>query len=178
MDTENTNAAFLESARLRFTALKKMGDFTLEQLADSDLTWRPNEESNSIAVIVQHLHGNMLSRWTNFLTEDGDKESRDRDGEFTEPERMSQAECLRLWNEGWTCLEEAVNSLTPNDVLREVTIRKKPLTVLDAIQRQLSHYAYHVGQLVHVARERLGPRWKTLSIPRGQSKQYRPSNRD
>lgn len=178
MDADKTSDAFLEVVRFRFIGLKKLGDVTLEQLEDADLTWRPNEESNSIAVIVQHLHGNMLSRWTNFLTEDGDKPTRDRDGEFREPESMSQSECLRLWNEGWACLEEAVNSLTADDVLREVTIRKKSLTVLDAIQRQLSHYAYHVGQLVHVARERLGPRWKTLSIPRGQSKKYLPSDRD
>ena len=120
----------------------------------------------------------MLSRWTNFLTEDGDKPTRDRDAEFKEPESMSQTECLRLWNEGWACLEEAINSLTANDVLREVTIRKKSLTVLDAIQRQLSHSAYHVGQLVHIAKERLGPRWKTLSIPRGQAQPARPVNRD
>ena len=178
METKNTNAAFLESAQFRFGSLKKMGEFTLEQLEDADLTWRPNEESNSIAVLVQHMRGNMLSRWTNFLTEDGNKPYRDRDSEFEEPESMSREECMRIWDEGWSCMNESIESLTPDDVLREVIIRNKPLTVLDAIHRQLSHSAYHVGQLVQVAKERLGPRWKTLSIPRGQSKNYRPSNRD
>lgn len=169
---------FLESVRFRFASLRKMGDFTLGQLSDGDLVWRANEETNSIAVIVQHMNGNMLSRWTDFLTTDGDKPTRDRDGEFIEPESMTKAHCEALWNAGWDCLESAIGALTPADACAEVTIRAKQLTVIDALNRQLAHVAYHVGQMVQIAKERLGTNWKTMSIPRGQSKLYKPTGRD
>jgi hypothetical protein len=149
----------------------------LAQVGDDDLSWLPGPESNSIAVIVQHLHGNMMSRWTDFLTTDGDKEWRDRDGEFEERGRC-RAEILRLWEEGWSCVFGAVRPLTAGDLLREVKIRGEGLSVIDAIQRQIAHYGYHVGQVVYLARMRRGSDWKTLSIARGGSKVYRPKGRD
>lgn len=169
---------FLESARFRFRSLRKMGDATLAQLSDDDLVWRANEETNSIAVIVQHFNGNMLSRWIDFLTTDGDKPTRDRDSEFVEPAAMTKVACEKLWNEGWDCLENAIGSMGASDVCVEVTIRRKQLTLIDALNRQLVHVAYHVGQMVQIAKERLGTDWKTMSIPRGQSKLYKPGGRD
>src|SRR5690606_34143011 len=128
----------------------------------------------SIAVIVQHLHGNMLSRWTDFLDSDGEKPWRDRDGEF-EPGDASRARVLELWNAGWDCTLRALDALGAEDLDRKVTIRGQELVALDAIHRQLSHYGYHVGQIVWIARARCGDAWQPLSIAKGASRAYRPT---
>jgi hypothetical protein len=169
---------YLDSALYRFRGTKSLGDKALAQLDAADLAWVPGEESNSIAVIIQHLHGNMMSRWTDFLTSDGDKPWRDRDGEFVEPESVDRDALLQKWELGWACLFKAVEALTADDLLREVVIRGEKMNALDAINRQIAHTAYHVGQIVYLARMRKGTAWQTLSIARGQSKNYKASKRD
>lgn len=133
--------------------------------------WQYNEASNSIAVIVQHLWGNMLSRWTNFLTEDGEKDWRDRDTEF-ETVIKSKDELLAKWNEGWQCLFNALDSLKEEDLSKTIYIRKEPHKVADAINRQLAHYSHHLGQIVYVGKMQLNEKWKSLSIPKGNSTQF------
>ena len=132
---------------------------------------RPNEASNSIAVIIQHMHGNMLSRWTNFLTEDGEKEWRKRDEEF-EVHPFTKQERLGMWNEGWKVLMDTLNSLREEDLSKNVLIRTQALNVVDAINRQLAHYSYHVGQIVYLGRWMKDSEWKSLSIPRGESQAF------
>lgn len=170
--------AYLDSVLFRFRNAKELGDKAMAQLDDSDFTWRPGPESNSIAVIVQHLHGNMISRWTDFLISDGEKPTRNRDAEFEEPLRTSRDELLDAWNAGWDCLLNAISAIRPEDLLNEVQIRGQALTALDAINRQLSHVPYHVGQIVYLARMRKGDAWQTLSIARGASRDYTPRKRD
>lgn len=177
MDTKSIAELFLESTCFRFESLKKLGDGALAQVDGEDLTWAPDTESNSIAVTVKHLHGNMLSRWTDFLTTDGEK-NRDRDGEFEAEGTIDKTELLRRWEEGWRVLLDTLNSLRVEDLTKNVTIRGQELNVIDAIQRQLAHYAYHVGQIVLIAKHRAGARWQSLSIARGQSGEYRPMKRD
>ncbi|MCA8915762.1 MAG: DUF1572 family protein [Planctomycetes bacterium] len=176
MSSTDTGAAFLSGTIARLRATKALGDGVLGQVSDAELFLLSDAEANSIAIIVRHLHGNMLSRWTDFLTTDGDKPTRQRDREFEQP-ATDRNEVLRLWEEGWACTFQALEPLTPSDVLREVRIRGEPLTVLDAILRQLAHYSYHVGQMVTLARQQLGSRWQTLSIARGKSQDYRPVER-
>ncbi len=170
--------AYLESALFRFRGAKELGDKALAQLAVEDMVWSPSPESNSIAVIIQHLHGNMMSRWTDFLTTDGDKPTRNRDGEFVEPGSVTREAILAKWEDGWDCLFHAIESLRPEDLLQDVTIRGQKLSAMDAINRQVAHVPYHVGQIVYLARMRKGGDWHTLSIARGQSKSYTPSQRD
>ena len=170
-------ALYLESAIKRFENIKEWGDGAMAQLDDEDIQFTPDPETNSIAIIVQHVHGNMLSRWTDFLTTDGDKPWRDRDGEF-EDKRLSRAEVLRRWEEGWACTFGALRVLQPEDLAKEVTIRGMPLFVLDAINRQIAHYGYHIGQIVQLAKLRRGATWKTLSIARGASGRYVPKAKD
>jgi hypothetical protein len=167
----------LQSFHHRFREIKKSGDRTFAQLDESDIHWQINPEVNSVAIIVRHLHGNMLSRWTDFLTTDGDKPWRDRDGEF-EITQKTRAEVMALWEEGWACTFSALDALTNDDLGRIVKIRGQELDVIDSCLRQLGHYASHVGQIVHIAKERLGNRWQTLSIARGKSKEYRPQGKD
>jgi Protein of unknown function (DUF1572) len=161
----------IESLLFELRRTKKLGDRAFDQIADADWLWRPDAESNSIAILVQHLHGNMLSRWTDFLTTDGEKPTRDRDGEF-EPQALSAKELRERWEEGWRVCLGAVGALGDGDLARTVRIRGEPLSVLDAILRQVSHYAYHVGQIVQLARSRRGAAWTSLSIPKGQSRQH------
>ncbi len=162
---------FLESVIKRFQEYKALGDKTFDQLSEADLRYRPNAASNSIAVIVQHLHGNMLSRWTHFLTEDGEKEWRNRDKEFEE-QPLSKGQLLNKWNEGWKVLLDALRSLKEEDLPKTVTIRTQPLTVIDAINRQLAHYSYHVGQMVYLGRLTRPEEWQSLSIPKNASAQF------
>lgn len=169
---------YLDSVLFRFRNAKSLGDKALAQLSDDDLCWSPGPESNSIAVIVQHLHGNMMSRWTDFLAADGEKPWRDRDGEFVEPFQPDRNELARKWEEGWACLFSAIESLRSDDLMRDIVIRGEKLNALDAINRQLAHVPYHVGQIVYIARMRKGGAWQTLSIARGASKAYTPSKRD
>jgi hypothetical protein len=156
---------FLQSSIRRMKNYKELGDKTFEQLSHDDFHYLPTEESNSIAVIIQHMSGNMLSRWTNFLTEDGEKEWRQRDDEFT-VHAFNKQQLLDIWEEGWRCFFTALGSLTEEDLLKTIYIRKEALSVTDAILRQLAHYPYHVGQIIYVARMRKGTEWKTLSIPK------------
>lgn len=167
-------AAFLESAVKRFGEYKALGDKTFAQLSDEQFHFQPNPESNSIAIIIQHMHGNMLSRWTAFLTEDGEKGWRNRDAEF-EVQPFSKEQLVQLWNEGWSVLFNTLASLNEHDLLKKITIRKQPLLVIDAINRQLAHYSYHVGQIVFLGKMVQGEHWQTLSIPRGASQQFNKS---
>ena len=175
---KDASTMFLESAMFRFRSLKQYGDKTLAQIEEADLQWKPDAGSNSIAVIIQHLHGNMMSRWTDFLTSDGEKPWRERDGEFKADTSLSREALMERWEAGWACLFTALEGLEPGDVARDITIRGQTLTAIDAIHRQLSHYGFHVGQIAYIAKVRAADRWRPLSIPKGQSCQYKPKLRD
>jgi Protein of unknown function (DUF1572) len=171
MDSSMTDN-FLQNVMKRFAYYKELGDKTLEQIKDETLYFvEPVPGSNSIALIVQHLHGNMLSRWTHFLTEDGEKDWRKRDAEF-EPTITNKVDLLLLWNEGWNCMFNTLQSLTATDLTKTITIRTEPLLVYDAILRQLAHYPYHVGQMVYLGKYFLQNNWLSLSIPKGDSQTY------
>jgi endonuclease III-like uncharacterized protein len=167
----HTKEAFLQSAIKKFKAQKTLGEKTFAQLDDKDFLFKPSNESNSIAVIVQHMSGNMLSRWTNFLTEDGEKVWRERDKEFEEVLTTKQ-DVLNAWNTGWQCVLETLESLRPNDILKTIMIRNEPLLVVDAIIRQIDHYGYHVGQIVYVGKIIKDDNWQTLSIPKNKSAEF------
>lgn len=162
---------FLKDSIKRFRYYKELGDKTFVQLEDAHFFLQPASNSNSIAVIVKHIHGNMLSRWTNFLTEDGEKTWRRRDAEFDEAASTRQ-HIIALWEEGWKCLLDTLESLTPEDLDKTITIRTEPLKVYDAILRQLAHYPYHVGQIVYLGRWFKNDNWQSLSIPKGDSAAY------
>jgi hypothetical protein len=162
---------FIGDAIKRFRSYKELGDKTFAQLEDADFFRQPSSNSNSIAVIVKHMHGNMLSRWTNFLTEDGEKTWRQRDAEFEEGS-STRKHILELWEEGWKCLLDTLASLQPDDLDKTITIRTEPLKAYDAILRQLAHYPYHVGQIVYLGRMFKNEEWKSLSIPKGDSAAY------
>ncbi|WP_374015931.1 DUF1572 family protein [Paenibacillus thiaminolyticus] len=149
----------------KFTSLKADAERAMAQLQEQDIHWAMNEDSNSVAVIVQHMSGNMISRWTDFLTSDGEKPDRNRDDEFIGSIRTKD-DLLRVWNRGWDVFLNALRSLTTDDLLATVTIRNEPHSVLEAIERQMSHYSYHVGQIVYVAKQIRAEEWSTLSIPR------------
>ncbi|MFN5387343.1 MAG: DUF1572 domain-containing protein [Bacteroidota bacterium] len=162
---------YLNSVKKQFEYYKMLGDKTFSQLQDDKLFWQYNEETNSIAIIVNHLWGNMLSRWTDFLTTDGEKESRNRDAEFENPSKSREA-LLSKWNEGWNCLFKVLNSLTTSDLEKIVYIRNQGHTVTEAINRQLAHYAYHIGQIVFLGKMLAENGWTSLSIPKGNSQVY------
>ena len=162
---------YLESSKKQFEYYKMLGDHTFSQLEDEKLFWQYNDVSNSISIIVKHLWGNMLSRWTNFLTTDGEKEWRNRDAEF-ENDVSTRTDLIEKWEEGWKCLFDALNSLTNNDLKKEIFIRNQGHSVLEAINRQLTHYAYHVGQIVFIGKMAAGNNWASLSIPKGNSNSY------
>jgi len=166
---------FLDTVIRRVRTYKDLGDKTFAQLEDADFHYRPNEPSNSIAVIIQHMSGNMLSRWTNFLVEDGEKEWRKRDEEFGIFDH-SKEKLLEMWQAGWSCYLDTLASLKEEDLLKTVYIRKEGLTVIDAINRQLAHYPYHIGQIVYIGRMIRDRDWKNLSIPPGQSAAYNKSD--
>jgi hypothetical protein len=174
---EDVRALYLESARARFRGSKELGDRTLAQLADEDIFWQPNTETNSIALIVKHLRGNMHSRWTNTLKTDGEKPDRDRDSEFEHGGLPNRDAVIAVWEEGWNDLLGAMDRFVPEDLAKSIRIRGEELSLLDGINRQLLHVSYHVGQMVHIGKERLGKRWQTLSIARGESAAYRPQVR-
>lgn len=162
--------AYLNSAKKQFQYYKSVGEKAMAQLKDEDLFWVYNDESNSIAIIVQHLWGNMLSRWTDFLTTDGEKEWRKRDLEF-ETVITTKAELMEKWNAGWQCLFDALDSLKPEDWHKTIYIRNEPHSVVDAINRQLAHYPYHIGQIVFIGKMAAGD-WKALTIPKGNSQAF------
>ncbi|MCL7753443.1 DUF1572 family protein [Polaribacter sp. Z022] len=163
--------SYLESIRKQFEYYKILGDKTFEQITEDKLFWKANEESNSIAMIVKHLNGNMLSRWTDFLNSDGEKTWRKRDEEF-DNDIKTKKELLSKWNEGWDCLFNAIIPLTENDLEKEVYIRNMGHSVVEAINRQIAHYSYHVGQIVFIGKIIQNENWNSLSIPKGESKKY------
>lgn len=165
------NSTYLESTKKQFAYYKMLGDKTIAQLPEEKLFWQYNEESNSIAIIIKHLYGNMLSRWTDFLTTDGEKEWRNRDVEF-ENDLNSKKKALALWNDGWNCLFEALNSIEIEDLDKIIYIRNEGHTVIEAINRQLAHYPYHVGQMVFIGKMICNEKWVSLSIPKGSSTVY------
>jgi hypothetical protein len=166
---------YLQTALKRFRYYKELGEKTFSQLTDAELHFMPNAASNSIAVIVQHMTGNMLSRWTNFLTEDGEKPWRQRDEEF-EVHNYSKQQILDLWEKGWACFLDALTSLTENDLLKTIYIREEPLLAIDAINRQLAHYPYHVGQIIYIGKLIKDSGWQSLSIEKGKSDDYNKSD--
>jgi len=165
---------FLSTAIRRLKYYKELGEKTFEQLSETDFHFQPNEASNSIATIIQHMYGNMISRWTNFLTEDGEKEWRQRDSEF-EIHSYSKQQLIALWEKGWDCFFNALESLLEVDLMKTIYIRKEPLTVIDAINRQLAHYPHHIGQILYIGKMVKNRDWKNLSVPKGQSNQYNSS---
>lgn len=167
----NLGEEFLATAIRRLKYYKELGEKAFEQLEDEDFHWLPSSESNSIAVIIQHISGNMLSRWTNFLTEDGEKEWRQRDDEF-EIHSYSRQQLIDLWNKGWDCFLNTLGSLKADDLVKTVYIRKESLSAIDAINRQLAHYPYHIGQILYIGRIIKNESWRSLSIPKGTSGQY------
>jgi hypothetical protein len=164
-------STFLSSAIKQFEYYRLLGEKTMGQLTNEQLFWQPNAGSNSIAIIVQHLWGNMRSRWTDFLTTDGEKEWRNRDAEF-ETHITTREQLLEKWNEGWNCLFTALNSLTGDQLETIIYVRNMGQTVTDAINRQLCHYSYHVGQITFLGKQIAGSNWQSLSIPKGSSQQY------
>lgn len=163
--------SYLESVRKQFLYYKMLGEKAMGQLKEEQLFWQYNGESNSIAILVNHISGNMLSRFTDFLTSDGEKPWRDRDAEFTNPFK-NKTELIEHWNKGWDCLMNALNQLTEEDLEKIIYIRNDGHTVTEAINRQLAHYPYHIGQLVFIAKMLQNENWKTLSIARNQSGDY------
>jgi hypothetical protein len=159
------NPSFIGGLKRQFLYYKELGERSLEQLNDDQINWKPNDASNSICNIINHLHGNIMSRWTNFLTEDGEKEWRKRDEEF-ECE-MSRYEITAKWKEGWNCLFEALETAQNIDSETKIMIRNQPLTITEAFLRQLAHYSHHVGQIVYIGKMLKSEEWKNLSIPKG-----------
>lgn len=158
---------FLQSARQQFSAYKLLAEKAIVQLDEKDLFVLPAGDGNSMGIIMQHMAGNMLSRWTDFLTTDGEKEWRKRDEEF-ETIITSKDALMQLWEIGWACLFNAIDGLRSGQLEDTITIRQQPQTVLEAIHRQLTHYAYHVGQLVFYAKQLKGENFASLSIPKKQ----------
>jgi Protein of unknown function (DUF1572) len=162
---------YLESVKKQFEYYKMLGEKTFAQLSDEQFFWQYNQESNSIAVIVSHLCGNMLSRWTDFLTSDGEKEWRQRDAEF-ENNIFTKQQVIDQWNQGWQCLFDTLNALKEEDFKKTVYIRNMGHSVTEAINRQLAHYPYHVGQIVFIGKMVCDENWNSLSIPRNKSAEY------
>ncbi|MCP4439482.1 MAG: DUF1572 domain-containing protein [Aureispira sp.] len=167
----SVNLNYLQSARTLFQYYKDLGSKAINQLSEDQIHWQANSSSNNIAVVVKHIVGNMLSRWTNFLTEDGEKSWRHRETEF-EHSIKDKKELLATWEKGWQCLFDAINPLKADDLDKIIYIRNEGHTVLEAMNRQLAHYAYHVGQLVFLAKQICAEDWQSLSIPKGQSKAF------
>jgi len=163
--------SFLNSVTKQFKYYKSLGDKTYSQLTAEQLFWSPSPEANSIAILIKHITGNMKSRWTNFLTEDGEKEWRNRDDEFVNTFKTKE-EVLAYWETGWSCLFNSLNSLSAANLEDIVYIRNQGHTVTEAINRQLCHYPYHIGQIVFLAKIILGDDWQTLSIAKNASNKY------
>lgn len=166
-------AHYLEEARRQLRGHKRMGEGAMSQLRDEDFFIKLDPEANSAAILVKHMAGNMRSRFTDFLSSDGEKPDRFRDREFEITPATTRAEVMKEWEEGWACVFTAIDPLCAEDVMRIVTIRGEPHTVLQAINRQIAHYAQHIGQIVFLAKHLRSSEWKTLSIPRGKSEEYK-----
>jgi len=166
-------AAYLADIRRTFRSYKSLAERAIAQVPnDADLHRQLDPDSNSIAIIARHIGGNLRSRFRDFLTTDGEKPDRDRDAEFEMPERATRDEILRWWNDGWTLMLDALEALTPEDLARTITIRREEFLVVEALNRSATHTAYHVGQIVYLARHVAAGQWKSLTIPKGQSKSH------
>jgi uncharacterized damage-inducible protein DinB len=165
------STSYVRDAEKMFRYYKHLAEGAIAQAPDGALTRCLDAESNSIALVVKHMAGNMRSRWIDFLTSDGEKPNRHRDTEFEAPPE-SRAELLAMWEEGWKCVFDALAPLTDADLGRTVLIRNEPHSVMQAIQRQIAHYSYHIGQIVFLAKHCAGERWKSLSVPRGKSAEF------
>jgi hypothetical protein len=166
-----TNSLYLESVKKQMLYYKTIGEKAIEQLEPEQLFISVNEDTNSIATIIKHLSGNMLSRWTDFMTTDGEKDWRNRDSEF-ETTLQSKEELLKEWNKGWECFFNAIESLQPEQLSQIIYIRNEGQTAMDAINRQLAHYPYHIGQIVFYAKMLKKSEWNSLSIPKNKSNDY------
>ena len=164
---------YLDEARRQFRGNKRLAEAAIAQLNDAELFATLDPESNSVAVLVKHLAGNMRSRFTDFLSTDGEKPDRYRDQEFELNPATTRADLMKSWEDGWARVFAAIDSLKPEDVVRTVTIRGEPHTVLQAVNRQIAHYAQHTGQIIFLAKHLRSSEWKTLSIPRGKSENYK-----
>ncbi len=164
-------ANYIASIKAQFQQYKKLGEKAIDQVPEDKISWVYNSDSNSIATIVKHMSGNMLSRFTDFYNSDGEKKWRNRDSEF-ENETLTKDTLMLKWNQGWACLFNILNSLTAEDLSKEVLIRNEPHTVMEAMNRQLTHYAYHVGQIVFLGKMICGNHWESLSIPKGRSQEF------
>ena len=164
---------YLEEALRQMRGHKRMGEAAMSQLRDEEFFIALDPEANSVAILVKHLAGNMRSRFTDFLTSDGEKPDRFRDQEFELTPATTRADVMKWWEEGWARVITAIEPLKPEDVMRTVTIRGEPHTVLQAVNRQIAHYAQHIGQIVFLAKHFRSSEWKTLSIPRGKSEEYK-----
>lgn len=162
---------YLSSSIKQFEYYKLLGDNTFNQVTDEQLLWQANQESNSISMIVNHLWGNMMSRWTDFLTSDGEKKWRNREMEFEDVIKDGK-ELQEKWSEGWECLFHALNAIDESTFSTPIYIRNQEHSVLEAISRQMCHYSYHVGQIVYIGKSLQGSNWKSLSIPKGMSKDF------
>jgi hypothetical protein len=163
--------SYVEDATTLFRYYKKLAERAIDQVTDEQLTLALDPEMNSIAIVVKHLAGNMRSRWTGFPTADGESASRDRDSEFVDPPQ-GRPELMELWEQGWRCVFSALKPLSDDDLGRRVTIRGEAHSVMQAIHRQLAHYAYHIGQIVFLAKQFQREEWKSLTIPRGRSREF------
>ncbi len=163
--------SYLEDALAVFHYYKNLAERAMAQVTDEQLFAVLDEEANSIAVVVKHMAGNMRSRWTDFLTSDGEKPDRDRDSEFVDPP-ATRAALMKLWNDGWDCVFQALEPLSEADLGRTVTIRGEPHSVMQAVNRQIAHYAYHCGQIVLLAKHFQHGQWKSLTIPRNKSTEF------
>jgi hypothetical protein len=164
--------SYVQLVSREFKRLKSLAEGAMAQLSNEQFFAAPAAGDNSVAVLVKHVGGNLVSRWTDFLTSDGEKPGRERDTEFRIASDDTREQMLLVWMRGWTTLFEALEPLGDADMARVVTIRGEPLTVLQAVNRQLTHYAYHVGQIVYLAKHHCGSKWRTLSVPLGGSAEF------
>jgi hypothetical protein len=179
-DNDTIRAAYLDEAFRGFRGYRRMAEGALGQLTDEDFFYLPDPESNSVALVVKHIAGNLRSRWTDFLTSDGEKPDRNRDQEFLLAEGDTRESLMRRWDESFNRVFDTIKSLRPEDLTRTVYIRQEPHTVMQAINRSLMHIAYHVGQILYLGKHRRGAEWKTLSVPKGKSAEFnamRPEER-
>ncbi|WP_196888452.1 DUF1572 family protein [Aureivirga sp. CE67] len=155
----------------QFNSYKAVADKTINQLEEKDLFWKYNEESNSIAIIIHHIYGNMLSRWTDFFTSDGEKEWRNREKEFSKVDTTKE-ELMQNWEKGWKCLFDAIDSINDENINADIYIRNEKHSVVDALSRQMMHYPYHIGQITFIGKMILDDKWESTSIPKGKSEEY------
>ncbi len=173
MSSMDTIAAhYLDEIRRQLRGHKRMAEGALAQLQDDDFFVTLDPESNSVAILIKHVSGNMRSRFTDFLTSDGEKPDRHRDTEFEITSKTSRDELMGWWEQGWACVFAAIDALTPDDLMHTIYIREEPHTVVQALNRAMAHYAFHLGQITFLAKHFRSSEWKTLSVPRGKSEEF------